>query len=41
MTCLVQAVRTDPDAEAAEADGKSAAASLCGGPPKADKPFDF
>jgi len=37
----LQAVQIDPDAEAGETDSKSAAAALCGGPPKADKPFDF
>lgn len=37
----IQAVQIDPDAEAGETDSKSAAAALCGGPPKADKPFDF
>ncbi|DBA85372.1 TPA: hypothetical protein ACH3X2_006051 [Trebouxia sp. C0005] len=37
----IQAVQIDPDAEAGETDPKSAAATLCGGPPKADKPFDF
>lgn len=37
----LQAVQIDPDAEAGETDPKSAAAALCGGPPKADKPFDF
>ena len=38
---VVQAVQIDPDAEAGETDSKSVAAALCGGPPKADKPFDF
>ena len=37
----VQAVQIDPDAEAAQADGKPAAAMLCGGPPQAEKSFDF
>ncbi|KAL0026942.1 hypothetical protein WJX79_001211 [Trebouxia sp. C0005] len=37
----IQAIQIDPDAEAGETDPKSAAATLCGGPPKADKPFDF
>ena len=37
----VQAVQIDPDAEAAQAEGKPAAAMLCGGPPHAEKPFDF
>lgn len=42
QTCWsVQAVQIDPDAEAGEADNKSAAAALCGGPPKAEKAFDF
>jgi hypothetical protein len=41
LNCPLQAVQIDPDAEAGETDSKSAAAALCGGPPKADKPFDF
>ena len=36
-----QAVQIDPDAEAGQTDGKSTAALLCGGPPQAEKPFDF
>ena len=41
----IEAVDIDPDAEArldaAAGFSGSAAAMLCGGPPKADKPFDF
>ncbi|DBA95005.1 TPA: hypothetical protein ACH3X1_002526 [Trebouxia sp. C0004] len=37
----IQAVQIDPDAGAGETDTKSAAAALCGGPPKAETPFDF
>ena len=44
----IEPVDVDPDAEArleaAAASGgrvSSAAAALCGGPPKADKPYDF
>ncbi|KAL0050026.1 hypothetical protein WJX82_003004 [Trebouxia sp. C0006] len=37
----IQAIQIDPDTEAGETDSNSAAAALCGGPPKADKPFDF
>lgn len=41
MCGYTQAVQIDPDAEAGEADTKSAAAALCGGPPKAENAFDF
>lgn len=44
----IEVVDVDPDAEArlnaaAAGDGRSgsAVAALCGGPPKADKPYDF
>ncbi|KAL3163286.1 hypothetical protein ABBQ32_009681 [Trebouxia sp. C0010 RCD-2024] len=37
----IQAVQIDPDAEAGEAETKSAAAALCGAPPKAETAFDF
>ncbi len=44
----IEPVDIDPDAEArldaaagSSGGGGSASAMLCGGPPKADKPFDF